>query len=204
MPTTFAQLRTVAFEHTKRPDLVAMTDLAIQTAVMRAHHVDFFPRDQYEAVVTYDLPGVLPYVDIPTLSQQSTIARLRAVKTCFGLEQGTYALVEQFEHRETDDFYDGEGYMRVGVYSIMGDTLRIVPGNPTGLLRVNYYRNPDVSVASFSSWIADLYPDFVGAWAAQGVLTRIGFREVASTMNETVVGPFKEMLISSHLLGEVN
>ena len=56
----------------------------------------------------------------------------------------------------------------------------------------------------FSSWIADNYPDELAMWAAAIVFARTGFAEMAADFQRTHVQPFKELLIASHLLANVN
>jgi hypothetical protein len=41
-------------------------------------------------------------------------------------------------------------------------------------------------------------------WAAAIVFARTGFAEMAADFQKTHIAPFKELLISSHLLGNVN
>ena len=87
---------------------------------------------------------------------------------------------------------------------LIGDTLRIYPQSATGRLDVYYYQNPVTDSLSYSSWIADSYPDELAMWAAAIVFARTGFTEMANDFQKTHVVPFKEMLISSQLLGTVN
>jgi hypothetical protein len=87
---------------------------------------------------------------------------------------------------------------------LIGDTLKIAPQQATGAIATFYYRNPQVSGASYSSWIADAYPDELAMWAAAIVFARLGYAEMAQDFQRTHVVPFKELLIASHLLGTVN
>ena len=42
MAVTFAEMQSAVNDLTKRPELVAVTNLAIRTATLRAHAVDMF------------------------------------------------------------------------------------------------------------------------------------------------------------------
>lgn len=200
--TTFAELYDLAVEQTRRPELQAITEAAVRTAVLRAHHFDFFPRDLQEGAVVYTPSSNAWQYDIPSLG--TLLPRYRAIKGLLGTEPVTGRPIEQFEFRETDDMYTTDGERRSHVYTLLGTTLRIVPAQATGTLLVYYYQNPDVSQDTFNSWIADTYPEQVAMMAATAVWSRTGFREQANSAEETWNQPFKEMVISSHLLGNVN
>lgn len=200
--TTFAELRDLTVAQTRRPEVQAITDAAIRTAVLRAHHVDFFPRDLLVGSLSYTpISGGL-YQDFPTVT--TLLPRLRALKTLYGIDPVSYAQIEQLEFRETDDVYDKDGYQRPSVYNLIGDTLRCYIQVWSGALQAHYYANPVVTEAGFSSWIADQYQDDVAQWAAGIVQGRLGYLEQAQLVQRTYVEPFKEQLVASHLLGNVN
>lgn len=199
--TTFAKLESLVVAQTRRPEIPAVTQAAIRTATMRAHHTDFFPKDVAVGTITYS-PNSAIFRDFADVS--STLTRLRSIKSLQGLEAVSMAPVESFEYRELDDVYDAEGNRRPSIYNIIGDTLRIYPQTQTGLVQVYYYQNPSVTEGIYYSWIADMYPDELAAWAAAIVFARTGFAEMAQEFQRNHIAPFKEMLISSHLLGNTN
>lgn len=200
--TTFAELYDLTVEQTRRPELVDVTNMAIRTAVLRAHHFDFFPQDMLEGAVVYTPSSNAWQYDISNIGV--LLPRYRAIKTVTGLELGTGRPVEHFEWREPDDLYTTEGERRSSVYTLVGTTLRLLPVLASGSATVAYYANPVVTDVGFSSWIADAYPDAVALMAAASVWSRVGFREIAKDTQEGPNKEFKELLISSHLLGEVN
>ena len=199
--TTFAELESLVVAQTRRPEIPAVTQAAIRTATMRAHHTDFFPKDVAVGTITY-APNSAIFRDFPDVS--STLTRMRSVKSLQGLEAVSMAPVESFEYRDLDDVYDADSNRRPSIYNIIGDTLRIYPQTQTGLIQVYYYQNPSVTEGIYYSWIADMYPDELAAWAAAIVFARTGFAEMAQEFQRNHITPFKEMLISSHLLGNTN
>jgi hypothetical protein len=200
--TTFAELEALVIGQTRRPEVPAITKAAIKSAVLRAHHVDFFPRDLVQGSLTYvPLSGSI-YYDLPNIS--TLLPRLRALKFLQSLDSGSFQAVEKLEYRDSDDIYDADGRLRLSVYTLIGDTLRVYPQRATGRLAAFNYANPVTTEADFSSWIADMYADEIALWAAGIVFARTGFAEQAQNFQETHVKPFKELLISSHLLGTVN
>jgi hypothetical protein len=90
------------------------------------------------------------------------------------------------------------------MYTMIGDTLRVYPISATGRMNAYYYKNPVTTEAGYSSWIANEYPDELAMWAAAIVFARTGFAEMAQDFQRTHVAPFKELLVSSHLLANVN
>ncbi len=200
--TTFAELESLVVEQTRRPEIPAVTKAAIRTATLRAHHVDFFPRDLASGPLTYTVSGTAQFYDFPSVS--NTLLRLRSLKLLQGNDSATGVPVEQLEFREADDLFDQDGNRRPHIYTLIGDTLRVYFAQPTGVATAFYYQNPQVSEAQYSSWIADLYPDELAAWCAGIVFARTGFTEMAQQFQELHVRPFRELLISSHLLGNVS
>lgn len=200
--TTFADIEALVLAQTKRPDISAITSGAIRTATLRAHHVDFFPRDLNEGVLTYTPSSTATSYSFSNLS--SMLPRLRSLKFIQGVEIATASPVEKLEYRDADDLYDSDGNRRLSIYTMVGDTLRIFPQLATGSATAFYYRNPNVNGLEYSSWIADTYPDELSQWAAAVVFARTGFTEMASEFQRIYVQPFKEILIDSHLLGNVS
>jgi len=199
--TTLTDMIDLTIQQTRRPEIQDITTAAVRTATLRAHHVDFFPRDLTQGILSY-VPSGAAFYDFPTLS--ASLLRLRSIKHCQSLDSVTSAPVEQLEYREQDDLFDSDGNRRPHIYSLIGDTLRIYPTAATGSLSVYYYQNPNTAGLQYSSWIADTYPDELAAWAAAVVFARTGFAEMANQMIELHVNPFRSMLVESHLLGNVS
>ncbi len=201
--TTLSELYDLTLIHTRRPELQTLTESVIRIATLRAHHVDFFPRDLRVAQLNYSTVPSLPYWDFPDAGSV-LLPRWRTIKGIFGLAAGGQFRIEELEWRETGDLYSSDGQLRSHIYTLLGDTLRCYFCAPTGLAEVYYYANPITSTAGYSSWIADTYPDELAAWAATIVFSRTGFLEMAAKyMNDHVI-PFKETLLASHLTAEVN
>lgn len=200
--TTYADLETLVIAQTKRPDVPALTSAAIRTATLRAHHVDFFPRDLATGPLSYTPSSTALYYDIADLS--TLLPRLRALKSVECIDPATGAVVETLEYRDSDDLYDSDGNRRLSVYTLIGDTLRAYPQMATGQFSAFYYRNPNTAGLEYSSWIANTYPDELAMWAAAIVFARTGYAEMAADFQRTHIAPFREMLVDSHLLGNVS
>lgn len=200
---TIASLTTLIVEQTRRPEIPAVTLAALKAAALRAHHTDFFPRDIHTVRLAYPLPAATPvYQDFPNIN--TLLPGLRNFEAVMGVDPVTSAEVEELEYRDLQDRYQADGTQRTSMYNLLGDTLRCYFQAWTGALDIYYYKNPLFTATDVNSWIADTYPEEIAAWAAGIVFARTGFTEQAQAFQELHVKPFKELLINSHLLGEVN
>jgi len=203
MPTTFQNMRDAVIAKTKRPELVAVTDSAIRMATLRAHGVDFFPRDLSSFVATYTVPsGLQIFVDIPNIYTSAPL--LRTLNYMVGEDAVSLQPVEILEHKnELKDFWDVDSQLLTSVFTQLGENIRARFGNPTGRATVYYYRNPDIAELTYSSWIADMHIDELAQWAAGIVWSRTGFLEQASDTQKQHVMPFKDYLVTSYLSSKV-
>ena len=200
--TTFAEMEALVVGQTRRPEVPAVTQAAIRTATLRAHHTDFFNRDLVAGSLTYTPSSSASFYDFTDIS--STLNRLRAFQVLECIDATTLVPTEALEYRELQDLYDSDNLRRTSIYTMIGDTLRVYPVAATGKLNAYYYKNPVTTEVGYSSWIADTYPDELAMWAAAIVFARTGFAEMAADFQRTHIAPFKEQLLASHLLGSVN
>lgn len=200
--TTFAELYAATLEHTKRPELQGITETAVRTAVLRAHHVDFFSRDLKTGILTYTISNSAQFYDFSNVSV--SLAQMRTISHIYEISE-TGQPVAKLDFCAPDDMLDECGQLRRGVYHLIGDTLRAYTLATTGRVEVYYYANPVMSGTTvLQSWIADAYKDEVARWAAAIVFTRSGFIEMANKYNDDYIKPFKDMLVQSHMQDLVN
>lgn len=199
--TTFAEMQTAVIALTKRPELTALTDLAIRTATLRAHQVDFFPRDQDSFVFTYTVNSSEVFTDLTGI--HTSIPLLRTPDFMQSEDTLTLQPSENLEYLTSfKDFWDDDNVRRTSVFTQIGSTLRCSFAGATGRARLFYWKNPNVASLTYSSWIADLYPDELAYWAAGIVWARSGFQEIAQQAQLQVQG-FKDLLVTSHLSSKV-
>jgi len=201
--TTFLQMRELVIANTKRPELVALTDNAIKMATVRAHSVDFFPRDLASYSKTYTVPGGLQlFVDLTGMYTDAP--QMRTPHYIMGEDATTFQPVEILEHvTDFKEFWDVDNQLRTSVFTQMGESLRARFANPTGRATVFYYKNPITTPDGYSSWIADRHAEELAMWAAGIVWARSGFMDQARVVRDEHVTPFKEFLVESYLSSKV-
>lgn len=200
--TTFAEMRGLVNDITKRPELVSTTDFAIKLATLRAHNVEFFHRDQAIAVLTFTPVNGALFQDIPNV--YSTLPLLRIPNFLQSEDPGTFAPTENLEFvPDYKNFYTPENEIRWSVFSLIGETLRMRAQSVTGRASLYYYKNPNTTTTGYASWIADQYPDDLAQWAAAIVWNRSDNLEQAKRTLDLHVNPFKELLVSSHFTVKV-
>lgn len=200
--STITDITNLTVALTRRPEIPDVTASAIRMATMRAHHTDFFPRDLTSNTIPL-VGGVPPsgMIDLPNIS--ASLVRLRSIKTIQMLSPEGRP-VEELEFRSQDDLFTKEGTRRPHIYTLLGDTLRLYPLSSSQSAQIFFFQNPNLTGLQYSSWIATLYPDDIAAWAATIVFARTGFAEMANQFNQLYVVPFQQLLVASHLLGNVS
>lgn len=201
--TTYAELRDLVYDLTKRPELTGVTALAVKQATLRAHQVDFFQRDARNVALTYTVPtsGEL-FVTIPDIYTEAP--RLRTPDFLQGEDLSTLLPNENLAYLNSYKlFWDENNELKLSHFTLQGDDLVASFAGATGRAVLYYYVNPIVLEGSYSSWIADEYPEELAQWAAQIVWNRSGFQELAQTTMRDVVIPFQSMLVESHLTSKI-
>ncbi len=201
MPTTFTNMQTAVYELTKRPELVAVTNLAIRTATLRAHAVDMFPRDRASHVFTYTPNTTGAFSDLENI--YTAIRLLRIPDFLQSEDAVSFAPTENLEYIvSVDDFWDDANQRKTSVFTQVGTSLKCSFASATGRARLWYYANPDTSSTSYSSWIADTYVDELAYWAAGIVWSRSGMQEIAQQAQQHITA-FKDLLVTSHLRAKI-
>lgn len=158
----YSEIYTACVTLTKRPDLSAEIQTAIQAATLRAHQSDYYTRDVAESLL------VLATADYAqTFNAQTALARFRnlkylrkydptALNTNTGLATGEAG--EIFEILDPTNIFDSYHVQKDNVAYLAGDTvnMRSMTGTFSQLL-CGWYQNPVISPltdADYVSWIA--------------------------------------------------
>lgn len=182
---TLTEIITATYEITNRPDLVAKTLSAIQSATLKAHHSDYYYKDVYEAEVDFITASYEPDFEYRTF-----VPRWRAAKYFRKYDHGTAVpgvfftkivpenALDSYRQAETDVWYGG------------GEIIHLKSSTEIRYMLMGCYRHPDITVDDFDSWIALDHPYAIVYGAAQSVFRIIGKTEESRAMKEEVAEQF--------------
>ena len=166
---TLEELKAEVVTKTGRADLADTRILsAIQAATLRAHQSDFYSKDLYETVIVAEAAAYIHQFDyIQIFSNFRAFSYLRKISTSG--EAGGF--IEVITPREVLNEW---GEDRLDVAYVAGRNLNVRSSTLLTKVIAGVYVNPIVSAASYSSWIADLYPWAIIFDAARMVFKGIG------------------------------
>lgn len=151
---------------TARPDLDFETRSAIRSTTLALHRREKFARD----LQTVALSG-LPEAYSQQLEIATNFPNYRQASRVYAPEDSN-GYEKRYDPVTATDLYDEDGYKRVDIYFLAGTQLNVKSCTPITAVTVQYYRNPIVTPeGSFSSWIADEYPDAIITQAVATILS---------------------------------
>jgi hypothetical protein len=171
MSTSFASIVSDVMTLTNRPDLVNETNLAVKAATLKAHQFDDWIKDFTEASIqfsTADYYQTLDYKQIFPLWRKPRYIRCSDSSGA----QGTI-----LDYIIPEKVIDAYGANRVNVFYVAGAEVQIRTLAQLKYFFVGYYKNPDVTSAGFSSWIANDHPFAITYEAAAIIFKTIGYDE---------------------------
>ncbi len=170
---TIADLAADVYTLTARPDLVNETALAIKSATLKCHQVDFFDRDLFEVGIQFDTAEYLQ-----TFPYSSLITHWRALKYFRKVDVSVdppVPLDPPFEIITPDSALDNYSLERQDVVYLAGENYKFKSRTQFQYMLVGCYLNPTVSPDSgYSSWIADQHPFAIIYDAARIICRAIG------------------------------
>jgi hypothetical protein len=191
--TTLTELVTSVTNITNRPDLVLETQQSIYKATLKEHAAIDYPRDlvslgplaldntsglyRYSiSLITNNLYPVMRKVDkvyeVPTAALQATFS-----------SAGYYGAI-QFDEIDPARLFDEYNLERYNYFYRQGNTLELVAFRQVDNIGIRYYARPTVTLAGYSSWIADMYDYVIYEAAAADVFKMIGKDEEAGTYRQ--------------------
>lgn len=166
---------------TGRPDKSALIQRVVKATIIKAHEIDFFPRDRVEDTdVSFGAAAATITVSLPT--------RWRKFELIRPLDEDGNAIGKEFERRSTDntrkfgqDFAnDLDRKYFEDYYFVLGDNVRIFAENTVRKLHWVYFEYPDLGTLTNSTWITDNYEQAIIDGASFHVYNRLGYTNQAS------------------------
>lgn len=170
---------------TNRPDLVDESVLAIQAATLKAHRLDFFPRDLASAKLT-----LLGAAYNHTIALTPTTTRLRSIHSVSRHDEddATKPIKKYLELIAPDDLLDGYESRRTDIAYRLGTELIIKAELEINYLEITYYTYPDVG--TYSSWFADIYQHAILYAAAATIFRLVGSMDESNSYLRMALAEF--------------
>lgn len=195
--STYSDLVADVITITNRPDLTDLTKLAVRHATLKAHKLDFFPKDIYETGIQWQTPAY-----IQSLEYRNLVPRWRALKYLrkydFTTSPGKAGDIFQLITPEL--ILDDYNLQKDNVCYLAGESLEIRSNTKDANMLLGCYRHPDTTEANYDSWVALDQPSAIVYEAARSVFKQIGYDEQASEMQSEVTDQYS--LLRQEIIGE--
>lgn len=179
---------------TNRPDLTTDTEAAVKAATLRAHRLDFFDKDLHETGISFPSSAYIQSLDYSTLLPRWR--SLKYLRKYDSVNSKAGGFLKVLTPEQTLDRYNVEKtdimYLAGLVYQIKSSTLE-------QYFLLGCYLNPDVAASTYSSWIANEYPNAIVYDAASIVCKGIELDALA-TKYETMRNEERAELIMSNIV----
>lgn len=199
----FTELCSEVYTLTNRPDLINETQSAVRAATLRAHHLDYFPKDLYENYYAFDSADYYQQMPLSLIPNYRALKYIRKYYPGTSLanppDQNPQNLPPLFPFYNPganlpDGFFfkiidpkqvlDSYGINKVDVAYLAGQTLQLRSGDQVQYVLLGAYVHPDITLTGFNSWIATENPYAIVYDAAAIVFKTIGYDEQYSAYDE--------------------
>ena len=189
---TFAELLTEVYVITGRPDLIDLTKTAIKSATLKAHNTDFYSKDIHETAYIFTSADYNQSLDIIT-----EIPNYRALKYLRLVDSSTDEVAKFITVLTPDEILDEWGRERTNVAYVAGRIIQIKASVEFTKILLGCYVSPVVVEATYSSWVASLYPYAIIHEAARIVFASIAQDAEKNSQKELVAEQYAELKINA-------
>ncbi len=170
----FTDLVAEVYDLTKRPDLVAETELAVKNATLKLHQRDFYYKDLAETGIQFLSSEYQQELDYRTI-----FPRWRSVKYLRKYDAPNDTPSTFLDLITPEEVLDAYHLQKENVYYASGNFLKIRSNTEEQYYLLGYYNNPIILPATYDSWIALDHRYAVVCEAAAFVFKTIGYDEQA-------------------------
>lgn len=183
-----AQLDAI-YDMTNRPALVDETNLAVRLGTMRAHLSDHYARD----IVGTSVPPAVADTSATSLAMSTTslFTRFRDVAMVQLQDVDSVAMDQpEVEIVEFGGQYDPvyKGVLKPYVAWLAGTQLNLYAACGTYGAYVQWYQSPNITRATYDSWIATFFADIIQWEGAMFIWNRTGNEKKAAEAKEILHG----------------
>lgn len=186
---TFAELVADVKLMTNRPDLDSEIKLAVKAATLKAHQTDYYPNDIFETALQWT-----PVAYQQSLDYRLLIPRWRSFKYLRKYTPGTTPADDVdgkfFEVVDPNYVLDSYRLNKENVCYLAGEQIEIRSSTQDEYMLLGCYIYPDITEATYSSWIALDHPFAIVYEATSKIFKQTGYDEQAAMMNKEVTEQF--------------
>lgn len=173
---TLAELVQGVYDLTARPDLIAATNSAIQSATLKAHQSDYYFKDIFEVGVAFTSAEFVQNFDY-----RSLIPNWRSLKYFrkYDITSGVPGI--ELDIILPENVFDDYSLQKQDVCYGAGAFININSSTEEQYYLLGCYVNPVITQAGYSSWVALDHPYFIIFDAASTIFKAIGKDDEATT-----------------------
>ena len=178
-----ATLQTEVYNLTNRPDLVSQTLTAIRKATMKCHLADEFRQDLQIAIVTVPVQTDFHY--LLDLTNTVTYPNMRRVSYIKEYNNPIVGNEIQFKKLHFSNLLDEYKLEKANYWYQAGMAVTIGSYKQLVQVSVAYFTYPNTATATYSSWIADQFPDAIINEAASTIFKTVGKSDEAKLYQQS-------------------
>lgn len=169
---TLSELMTEVYQITNRPDLVSQTSAAVRAATLKIHQSDYFYKDIREQGLVFSTLGYTQQIEYKVIFPLWRAFKYLRKTDVTGTD--TLGFLELIPPELVLDQYN---LNREDVCYVAGSVIQIRSSTQIQYAIHGYYENPNITVAGFSSWVADDHPFAIVYEAAAQIFKQTGDTE---------------------------
>jgi hypothetical protein len=191
----FSDLVTEVYTLTGRPDRVAETESAVKSATLKAHQSDYYYKDLFESGIVF---AVSDYVQ--NLDYRSLLSRWRSLKYLRKYDTSSGTPGKELDIIVPENIFDQYKIQKQDICYVAGAYVQINSSTQEQYYLLGCYLNPDITKATYTSWVALDHPYAIIFDAAATVFKAIGKDEEASAYRNLVAEQIA-MIKGSNIVG---
>lgn len=174
---TYADLLAEIKLLSRRGDIDDKIAIALRMTTLRAHRADYFWKDLQEANALFSSANVV------TIDTSAAFTRFRQLSYVQYYDPISTALGPMLDEIDPAAVLDDYNYFKTNKFYLAGTNLQINFLYVASGARIGYWQNPDVTSASYNSWIANDLPDILVQGSLAYIYNMTGKQEEAKAIN---------------------
>lgn len=169
---TLTELRNEVYILTNRPDLVSETLSAVRAATLKLHQLDYFYKDLNETGVAFTAADYQQHLEYRTI-----LPRYRALKYLRKTDVAGSDTLGFFDVIAPENVLDSYNLNKNDIAYVAGHVIQFRSSTKFQYIILGCYLHPDITEATYTSWVAMDHPYAIVFEAAATVFKMIGDTE---------------------------